>query len=162
MPGQPKYTRPTIWLGYAFLVGFALFVAMQLIATKRNVDDVAELAKSYISYSTFTPDKPEYRPGDLVRFTFTRTAEKSPEVDSYPLLLLIVDSFENQDTGEVFSGILGSRIVHESGTETLHALRRLPEWATPGTYVLEGYSSTQTNRPTRATFYTSSPFKVIK
>lgn len=148
------------WLGTLFLSLFLFFVVFQIWSVKQSIEKVSELAKTTVSYSSYTPDKTEYYPGDLVRFTFTRTAHEDNQ-SSYPILLLVVDGLTNQDTGEVFPGVFAPRIIRHSGAEVLHALRKLPDYITPGTYILEGYASTQTNRLTRVNHYTSDPFKVL-
>src|SRR6185295_18127885 len=116
-----------------------------------------ELDKTYITFSELDIDKDEYYPGDIVGFSYTRFAQRE---GTYPVVYISIDCFENIDTGEIFPGITGARIVKESGNVTRHGLRKLPEYATPGRYKIEGSVISQTNRLTAAQAYTSEAFVV--
>jgi len=154
----PKKHRLRSGLGWFFFTGFIFFVSMQVYQVRKEMIAVAELGKGWVVYSKIVPDKAEYAPGELVHFNYTRTSDVE---GTYPLLLLTLDSFENMDTGEIYAGTMGARVIKQSGTRNLRATRKLPDYASPGTYTLEGWISSQTNRLTRAEYYSSEPFRVV-
>jgi len=156
--GTTKHHRVRTGLGWFFFTGFIVFVSAQVWNVRKAMIEQAELAKSGITYTKIYPDKNEYAAGDLVHFSYTRTADAEGK---YPLLLLTLDSFENMDTGEIYAGTMGARVIKQSGTRNLRATRKLPDYASPGTYTLEGWISSQTNRLTRAEYYSSEPFRVV-
>lgn len=143
--------------GVAAVIVFMALVLVQIVRTATVVKEQAELAASTVLYFDVKPEKPEYHPGDLISFTYTRIDKKE---DNYPLLLTTIDSFENKDTGEIYPGQVGARVILHSGTEHRRATRRLADWATPGTYVWEGSAKSETARMSRASYILSAPFKV--
>lgn len=155
--GRHLLKRLNRWLGYSFFTMFLVFLTLQIWSVRQAIRASGDLGESHIAYSELIPDKPEYVAGDLASFTFTR---KTTEPSGYPILLLICDGFEHQGTHEVFPGILAPRIIKQEGTEEIHAIRRIPEWAPTGTYIFQGWSSSQTGRPNRANYYASGPFLI--
>lgn len=145
-------------------VNLLLFVAMLYLViqgayTWRAVTEKRSFEQSPVVYSELIPDREEYYPGDLIQFTFDRTC-KVADYQQLPLLMLTVDSFENLETGHVFSGTFASRIVRRSGTEHLNALRRLSDDCTPGSYLFEGWVSIQGAYPVQPVPYSSRKFVV--
>lgn len=146
------------------VVDTLLFVAILIVAAQGQsilhaIDVRRALAASPVTYDELIPDREEYFPGDLIRFTYNRKC-KGDNAD-LPLIMLTVDSFENLDTGEIFVGTFASRIVRRNGTEHLQALRRLSTDCTPGIYAFEGWVSIQGVVPTQPVPYSSRKFKVL-
>ena len=139
------------------IILFFVLLMLQLASTKRQLQRAWELDKTYITFSELDIDKDEYYPGDIVGFKYTRYAQRE---GTYPVVYISIDCFENIDTGEIFPGITGARIVKESGETVRHGLRKLPDFATPGRYKIEGSVISQTNRLTAAQAYTSEAFVV--
>lgn len=148
-------------IGDAVLFAAIMFLAYQGQNILRVVQTKQAFEASPVTYSELIPDKEEYEAGELIGFTFERTCKTNPT--SLPLLMLSADSFENLDTGEMFTATsLASRSVRRNGTERLRALRRLSPDCTPGTYSLEGWVNIQEAFATQAVLYSSRPFKVVK
>jgi hypothetical protein len=145
----------------ARIFGFAgfLLASLQLYLLNISLQETRELEASPIVYGEVVSDRLEYRPGDLITFRSVRYVKPTAK-QPLPILLLTIDSFENQDTGEVFSAQMASRIVREEGERHFKATRRIPPDCTPGTYVFEGWASSQTSRMSRAVAYSSNTFTI--
>lgn len=148
------------FMSKAAMTMFFTLCWLQIYNVKTTVIRAQELSASPISFTEFIPDKAEYVPGELIHFHYTRTCNPSRE-QPLPILLLQLDTFENIGTGEVFQGTMASRIVKRSGSENLNATRIIPKETTPGTYIFEGWASSQVSRLSKATAYSSGTFKVV-
>lgn len=143
-----------------FGVGAFLLMSLQLYMTNESVKEARDLEASPILYGEVISDRLEYRAGDLITFSSVRYVTPTAK-QPLPILLLTIDSFENQDTGEVFSAQMASRIVRETGERHFKATRRIPADCTPGRYVFEGWASSQTSRMSRAVSYSSNEFTIL-
>jgi hypothetical protein len=150
-------STPRNVLAFALLFIAVGCVLAQLWNTKERVQLSQELEQSPIEFSSWTPEKAEYQPGDLIHFTFTRTTKEQKE----PLLLISVDFFENADTGEIFRAASVPKKIREWGSESVVAARRIPNECPPGRYTLEGLASAQTTRLTRTVGYSSEAFTIV-
>lgn len=146
--------KPTLLL----VVAAALFAVQ--IHFQFQQPTFTRLMPSQVEYSELIPDKDEYRAGDLMRFTYNRTVSAKMS-DQAPILLLTVDSFRNLDTGEVFEGLFANRVVRNGGEIKRSGARRISQDATPGTYVLEGWASVQSNPLSAPSVYNSKAFRIV-
>lgn len=124
--------------------------------TKERVELSRELEISPVEFAVWAPEKAEYQPGDLIKFTYVRTTKEQKE----PLLLIFVDFFENSDTGEIFRAAGVPKKIRKWGSETITAARRVPADCPPGRYTLEGLASAQTTRLSRTVGYSSEEFTI--
>lgn len=145
------------WLSRCVILLAFFLIVLQLFLVSRSVKENRRLAKTYVAYNELDIEKDEYRAGDVVGFNYTRTASKE---ETYPVLYETIDSFENVDTGDVFPGVSAVRIIYEPGVEHRHGVRKLPDYATPGRYRVEGSIRSQTSRLTSAIPYRSEVFVV--
>lgn len=149
--------KPHRIIAATFLIGAIGFGFAQLWNTKQRHDLANELEESPIEFSLWLPENPAYKPGDLIRFTYTRTTKGQKE----PLLLLFADFFENAETGEIFRAASAPKKIRQWGSETITAARRVPSDCPPGRYTLEGLASAQTSRLSRTVGYSSQEFTVL-
>jgi len=146
-------------ISWFFLVAGIFLVLTQFWLVVDAARKQTELDKPMFSITKLKPDKTEYHPGDAVHFTFERNSAAIGGV-TFPVVLLTVDSFENQDTGEIFEGEIGARVIHAPGGIRRRATRMLPEGATPGIYILEGWARAEGKRLSQGVPFESEPFKV--
>lgn len=140
------------------VIGIAICLAVfQAYSAKQQANLAKELEESPIIFTDWTPDKTEYRAGDLIKFTYTRTVLPN----KVPLLMVMVETFSNIDTGEEFLGARSTKKLKTDGTEQIAAARRIPLDCTPGRYVVEGLANAQSTRIARAIGYSSTEFKII-
>ena len=153
--GRRERFQPPVWLQRVAIGLAAFFVLLQSMSIQSAASKAALAAESPIKFlGLLEPDRPAYRPGDTLRLTYTR---QTTEPD---FLVLMVESFENIETGEVFPGPLLGRSAGGMGTLTTRSVRVLPRELPQGHYVLEGWALPQTSRRSLPSRYTSEPFEV--
>ena len=144
-------------LADAIIFAAIIVIGLEVDALRRSQNEKQYFRASPVQYGELVPDKTEYAPGDLITFQYDRT---TISLDDAHLLMLTIYSFENLDTGEIFTGTLASRIIRQDGSQHLRATRRLSTDATPGTYAFEGWASIQGKDSIRAVPYSSQIFTV--
>lgn len=144
-----------IWSNMALALILSV-VAFQFYSSKQAANAASELAESPIIFSDWTPDKTEYQAGDLIKFTYARTVLPN----KVPLLMVMVETFSNIETGEEFLGARSTKKLKTGGTEQIAAARRIPLDCTPGRYVVEGLANAQSTRIARAIGYSSTEFQI--
>lgn len=149
-------SKPRNFIAYVVLLGAIGFAVAQGWNTKQKMDLAAELGESPIEFTVWKPEKPEYHPGDLIRFTYTRTTKEQKE----PLLLIYADFFENAETGEIIRAASAPRMIRRWGSENVTAARRVPLDCPSGRYTLTGLISAQSSRLTRTVGYSSEAFTI--
>ena len=155
--GFRRRLQPPVWLQRLALGVALFFVILQSAAIHSAARKAALSQETPIKFlGLLEPDRHIYKPGDTLRLTYTR---QTTEPD---FLVLMVESFENLETGEVFPGPLLGRSVGSMGTLTTRSVRVLPKELPPGQYVLEGWALPQTSRRSLPSRYTSESFEVRK
>jgi hypothetical protein len=141
-------------LAHAGLVIAALCIVGQLWSFQHEFRRSLIADESPVEVTALRPVKSAYHPGEAVRF---RVSMRTMEND---LLLFTLDSFVNQDSGEVYPGAMLVHTYPKAGASTRTAVRILPPRMAPGRYILEGWASPQTSRRTMSVGYQSLPFSV--
>lgn len=145
---------------YVLALLFVLFFICQMYQTRRNVLEAAMADSSPIDFSTpWQPDRKEYKPGDIIKLKYTRTVKFNPET---PLLVISINAFENQTTGEIFGGSIIGRVIQKPGTAERTTVIKIPEYATEGTYIFEGWMRAETSRRSIPKGFQSLPFTIKK
>lgn len=142
-------------LAHAGLALAAICIVAQLWSLQREIRASLDADESPLVISgPLRPLRASYHPGDAVRFRVSmRTLENN-------LLLFTLDSFVNQDSGEVYPGAMLVHTYEAKGAIDRQAVRILPQRMAPGRYILEGWASPQTSRRTMSVGYQSAPFTV--
>ncbi len=133
----------------------ACLVVASFVITQNNIDKSVIADPSPVSYTrTWTTDKKAYRPGDTIRFMIHRHSK----LDN--LVMLSLDTWENQTTGEIFPGPILGRVA-KAGDQVVNTSRVLPLNLTPGEYILQGWVQPQTLKRCEPATYKSEPFTIV-
>jgi hypothetical protein len=136
------------------LLAAIVMTMFQIGTVHRAVKDSRKSDPSPIQFQQWESSQKVYRPGDVVQFTFERDASETGHV------VLQIDSFINDETGEGYPGATIARFINEPGKIKRRAARHLPEFITPGRYHIEGMTQSQTSIRTLPAAYRSNTFEV--
>lgn len=143
-----------------FLAALCIFlILLQLYLVRQSVIDSGEAINPPVIFPhDWIPDRAEYYPGDTIRLKYTRITKFDSEKG--PLLLYSLDAFENKTNGEIFPGVIIGRIIDAPGKVERTAVRHVPNEATPGEYIFEGWMQAQTSRRSLPVAYESERFTI--
>lgn len=156
LPTRAAKAHP--WLEKAAMAGAIACVLAQLWLLQGAVKSSALARETPVHFpGNWTVVQPgPFKPGQWVRFRYERVSTESG------VLVLLLDTFENLDTGESYEGSLMGKAIDKAGPQRLEAVRQLPWRMAPGHYRLVGWASPQTSKRSQPTGYLSDVFEVVK
>lgn len=156
---MPRPLRKSIeWFLIVALVGF---IVIYLTIVRRSVIEAAVAASPPINFlGDLVPEKHEYKRGEIIKFHYIREIKLIGD-EKEPILTMSMDCFENLDDGEVYPCPIIGRVIQKAGRVDRIATRKIPEEATPGRYIFQGWMRAETLRRTMPFPYQSTEFIIV-
>ena len=143
----PLIANVAAFLAFCFILG-------QFWILQQSVQASREAEKPAVFIIKLEPAKKVFYRGDLIKMRATYQTDKAN------LVCLVMDSFENVDTQEVYQGQSIVRVFVKAGTNPVGVVRVMPDYLEPGRYRLIGWVQGQTSVRSVPSAFQSGIFEV--